>query len=492
MSNLRSSSNSKPIFGLPRATVLLWWTQWLFPGGFLLHRTVQFAGHPGQVSLARIDVLLALAWIGASVWVLRRPKSNAWVGRWGRRVGLACCAAGVSLALAEAGARVSLYRSLFPSLGGPMQTLRQPHPTRGWALVPDGQARLSTLDYSVTVRTNSRGLHDIEHDLRPREGVFRIVVLGDSFMEAYQVELDECLPRRLQRRLSGRDVEVVNLGVGGYGTIQEYITLLEEGLAYEPDLVLLAFFAFNDVRNNERWLEGNLRARSVPTMRTFGRPYAVIEPDSGELRIEYPDFQEISSWVEQRRRTKVRYLADVSVVARLTENALERLGANQDRALPSHDPNIWLGAHILDFADQGDLSRAEYARHWEDGWSISLRSIGAIRDLAEEHGARFAAFLVPHVIEVDDDEYAEIRKRFPWIEFERSAPTARVLNYAHEHGISVLDLSPAFRNQYILGQGPYYYQREDNHWNPQGHALATGALIEFLDQHALLPAPPTR
>lgn len=487
MSNPRSTSNSKPIYGIPRATVLLWWTQWFFPGGFLLHKAVQFVGHPGQVSLLRFDLLLALAWIAASVWVLRLPKGNAWVRHWGRRVGLACCAACASLAVAEVGARIVLYRSLFPSLGGPMQPLRQPHPTRGWALVPDGQARLSTLDYSVTVRTNSRGLRDIEHDERPRERVYRIVVLGDSFMEAYQVELDQCLPRRLQRRLSGRDVEVVNLGVGGYGTTQEYVALLEQGLAYEPDLVLLAFFAFNDVRNNDRWLEGNLRAKSVPTMRTFGRPYAVIEPASDELRIEYPDFARITSWVEQRKRAKVRYLADISVVARLTENALGRLSAGSDRALPTHDPNIWLGAHILDFVDQGEVSGAEYARRWEEGWDISLRLIGAIRDLAEKNGARFAAFVVPHVIEVDDDEYSGLRQRFPWIEFERSAPTARVLNYAREHGISVLDLTPFFRNQYILGQGPYYYQREDNHWNPRGHALATGALIEYLDQHQLLP-----
>jgi hypothetical protein len=151
-----------------------------------------------------------------------------------------------------------------------------------------------------------------------------------------------------------------------------------------------------------------------------------------------------------------------------------------------------LGAHILDFLDQGEVSGAEYARHWEEGWDISLRLIGAIRDLAEENGAAFAAFIVPHVMEVDDEEYSRLTQRFQWIKFERSAPSARVMNYAHANDIRVLELTPVFRNQYILGQGPYYYQREDNHWNPQGHALATGALIEFLDQHQLIPAQAVR
>ena len=55
--------------------------------------------------------------------------------------------------------------------------------------------------------------------------------------------------------LAGRRVEIVNFGVSGYGTSTEWIALQREGWAYQPDLVLLAFFSGNDLRNNVFELE---------------------------------------------------------------------------------------------------------------------------------------------------------------------------------------------------------------------------------------------
>ena len=58
--------------------------------------------------------------------------------------------------------------------------------------------------------------------------------------------------------LKGRRVEALNFGVDGYGTAQELVTLREKVWAYQPDIVVLAVFLGNDVRNNSATLEGNL------------------------------------------------------------------------------------------------------------------------------------------------------------------------------------------------------------------------------------------
>ena len=50
-------------------------------------------------------------------------------------------------------------------------------------------------------------------------------------------------------------VEVINAGVGGWGTDQEAIFYLGEGFRYQPDIVLLAFFVRNDVVNSYAPLE---------------------------------------------------------------------------------------------------------------------------------------------------------------------------------------------------------------------------------------------
>ena len=98
-------------------------------------------------------------------------------------------------------------------------------------------------------------------------------MLGDSFTEAQQVALEDTFcavaqhglqaqcpfviggKGRPQRRFS--HVEVMNLGCDGYGTTQELVTLRHWVWRYSPDVVVLAFFNGNDVRNNSVVLEGD-------------------------------------------------------------------------------------------------------------------------------------------------------------------------------------------------------------------------------------------
>ena len=62
----------------------------------------------------------------------------------------------------------------------------------------------------------------------------RIVVLGDSYMEAKSVDLAESFSRQLEHLIQNsalleKEIEVINLGTAGYGTLQEYLAFVEEG-----------------------------------------------------------------------------------------------------------------------------------------------------------------------------------------------------------------------------------------------------------------------
>jgi hypothetical protein len=75
-------------------------------------------------------------------------------------------------------------------------------------------------------------------------GRTRVLVLGDSVAFGYGVADGEEFPRLLDAALDS--VEVANLAVQGYGPGQELLVLRREGLALEPDVVLLAFCLRND------------------------------------------------------------------------------------------------------------------------------------------------------------------------------------------------------------------------------------------------------
>jgi hypothetical protein len=145
-------------------------------------------------------------------------------------------------------------------------------PTLGWRPVAnfrDGEFRL-----------NSRGERGgKEHPYAKPPDERRIVVVGDSYTfgvryspDVPRIADDEVYTALIERGLPG--VSLINLGVPGYGTDQQLLRLREEGLAYTPDLVIVAvhvdnprraLFAFRDYA--KPWFElqnGQLALRGVP------------------------------------------------------------------------------------------------------------------------------------------------------------------------------------------------------------------------------------
>jgi lysophospholipase L1-like esterase len=106
----------------------------------------------------------------------------------------------------------------------------------GWRYRPGARARHRSDEFDVSIRINSRGFRGPEVPLERTPGRGRVLALGDSFTFGWGVEEEQAWPAQLARIL---DVEVVNLGVSGYGTDQEYLLFQSDGLAYRPDLVLV-------------------------------------------------------------------------------------------------------------------------------------------------------------------------------------------------------------------------------------------------------------
>jgi len=100
--------------------------------------------------------------------------------------------------------------------------------------------------------TNNKGFRDersIEY-IKP-EGEYRILVLGDSHTQGYEVNQYETYSVLLGKTLvsKGHRVRVINAGVSGFSTAETLVFLEQEGYKYEPDAVVLGFFA-NDYSDN--------------------------------------------------------------------------------------------------------------------------------------------------------------------------------------------------------------------------------------------------
>ena len=404
---------------------------------------------------------------------------------------LVSCA--LSILLIEGALRLFFIGSLFrPEFTNQLQ-LHPPHPTRGWAPAPGRTALIQTFEYHALVHINSKGLRDREHEYEPVSGVFRIAILGDSFMEGYHVEMEQSLPRRLERLLADRSVEVINLGVVSYGCGQEYLCLKEEGLKYKPDLVLLAFYAENDVRNDSQPLETMIWGKE--NRAAWARPYPRWDDKTQQMTFAVPDFE------RAQRDFKAR-LADLAckeeaklpwqrtltydVVAKIARSWGQRAGISESL----YNPNVLFHAFLRGFDPEAytsaGLSAGDYERLCDEAWTMTTQIIKGMRDLAAEQHARFAVFTVPARVQTDMKYLDFVKRLYPRLDFDLDKTDRLLAKLAAEAHIPLLDLTPAFREHYAQNGGPLFFP-EDRHWNAAGHQLAAAELAEFLRAQGLVP-----
>ncbi len=154
-------------------------------------------------------------------------------------------------------------------------------PVLGHARPRGESGTYQTSEFTTTLSFNSLGFRDKEWNPMKPPGTFRIALLGDSYVEGAQVSEQEVFARVLENLLSEplgapARIEVMNLGVSGYGTTQEMELLRTKVLRFEPDLVVLTFLSGNDIRNNSLVLD-----QGTSDWKLAARPYFDLK--SGDL-----------------------------------------------------------------------------------------------------------------------------------------------------------------------------------------------------------------
>jgi hypothetical protein len=150
---------------------------------------------------------------------------------------------------------------------------------------PNAQFRHTSVDGSWEFTTNSKGLRaSRDFGYEKAAGTLRVLALGDSHTQGYEVAQGATFAAVLERYLNfhGQKSEVLNAGVSGYSTAEAAAYLEAEGIKYQPDVVVLGFFA-NDYEDNLKaglfgLEDGKLVARNrehIPGVRIQNLIYAV-------------------------------------------------------------------------------------------------------------------------------------------------------------------------------------------------------------------------
>ena len=288
--------------------------------------------------------------------------------------------------------------------------------------MPNMKFSQTTPETYVEIRTNSRGLRaDREYPYEKPLGICRIVLLGDSLLVGYEVDLEDSFAYLLDRKLqtAGYRCEVINLAVSGFGTAEMLVALQEEGLKYHPDLVLFSSHVTD--------LDDNIRSSLYR-----------IDGKGRLVRDQRPFLPGIGVSDELSKYSLYRWLAENSQLY----SAIRERSAQTIKAAMVNIRRPQVSAKV----DKGTDTR-DVAGHAPAGgfpWTLNLKLLEEAKRVSESNHARFCVLELPFSLsrtaivrmlpEYEADKAQSLHVFSPLAELRAAAGPTRKLFFEKGHG----------------------------------------------------------
>jgi hypothetical protein len=260
------------------------------------------------------------------------------------------------------------------------------------------------------------------------------VVVGDSFASCAGVKMESCWVELLELET---EKDFANLGVITYGPQQTQRMLTTYGLPLNPKLVIWVLFA-NDPDDAWRFDHfGKVEAREA---KVWQNP--------------------IQNWLMKNSRT---YL--VLAFFWYNRHFFYNLATETARDMSVESNLVW-------WETVTDLTNPDT----QESIRLAQQSILEAKQQAELQGAAFVLVIFPTREQI---YYAN-----PVFQAQLDAFSQTFVEFGRQHGLSVINLTPGFRNK--IDQEPFIYFKYDIHLNERGNEIAAELLKEHLLKEAMV------
>jgi hypothetical protein len=274
----------------------------------------------------------------------------------------------VALGAAEGLLRVLDFRDLRDGYGKGYPVVFRHDAELGWSPIPNPTAEFHGTARTIKVQHNSLGLRDVEPEADSRP---TLLVLGDSLVWGYDVEAEERFTELLRKDLP--DLRIINAGIPGYGTDQEYLLLQRIWSAVRPDIILLVFCVSNDREDNTSnvryggYLKPYFEKSEAGEWRVRGQPvpwsrFAYFN-DNALVHNVWLARLAVSAYV-QVRYPAISVADPTEQIVRMMRTFIENRSARFLVGLQHHEPKLeaFLQAEGIRYASFDGA--ATYEQHW--------------------------------------------------------------------------------------------------------------------------------
>lgn len=315
----------------------------------------------------------------------------------------------------------------------------------GFVLNPGFAGELRTPEFRTHLAINSLGFRNAEIAPKP-PGVWRVLVVGDSFVSALNVESGESFVAIaggvLTQRLGSGRVEVVNAGTPNYGTWHELRVLRRFARSLEIDVAVLCVFVGND-------LDDNLHPLSAMV-----RDGYLVERKAVSGLLPRP----VRAWLQRHSMAYV-----------FLWNAWNRM-------------RDWIGGRSPNTMDQfRDFLTSSDNASLEDGYRVSGDLLQEAKDDMTGLGIPLLVVVIPQQVQVYPETFTALAARVVGSEgvkrYDLTQPSRRWAALAESLGLPTVDLLPVLRGR---NPGPPLYMSLDGHLTVEGNKVAGEALASAL------------
>lgn len=328
---------------------------------------------------------------------------------------------------------------------------------------PDLRLKWTTSEINGDFFTNSQGFRN-KNDVPGKGGKERILFVGDSFTFGFGLKLEEVFTSRLQKKLeqANLDVEVINAGVVGYGTDQEYLLLKQLLPEIKLRLVVINVFVNDPADNLWRalfYLENGLLRQNPPLALSSVMRLRWRWEGNSHL------FTFLSNFLRglvREKQTWERLPSPLNILFAPADVATEHMFTwplyEVDATFNKTGWYPLLGFDRFYNREFGEKS-------WNYGWELEKRLIGEISELLRQNGVEPLFVLLP------EREQAKSKNTI-YDEFQKNM--GAILD---EQNVPWIDLLPNFSGHQEM------YFKTDLHWNALGNEMYASLLFDHLNHH---------
>lgn len=349
-----------------------------------------------------------------------------------------------------------------------LRKFSQYHEVLGWEKKPDVEGYFQRGNVKIHEKLNSKGLRSTDYGYDKPANTYRILFLGDSFTEGYDVEFESLFTTIIENQLNKyyKDairIEVINAGTGGYSNDQEYLFYRLEGYKYSPDLVIMMIYPTNDVYYNAQNKYGN-----------YSKPKFEIQNDTLILtNMPLPEPPSSESFKDLFRGLAIYQFILNNVLSKMP-NVTAFLGSSGLVSVETAEMATQKGRAPASFS----IYDRTYDSATDTAWTITKEILRATKKTTEKLGSDFLLFSIPDKFQIYEPNWTATQKSYKVNDtlWDRSKPEAILAEFCRKENIAYINFLDSLKSQKPETSDLY----NGVHWNELGNYRAAEVLLRTI------------